>query len=271
MSIKIIISLIIFLFGVIGCGSSELVVSDLAENITVDGNHEDWNGKLKFFEDEKVAIGFQNDQENLYFCLVTSDRQTAMKIMLLGLTVWFEPENDDQEIGLQYPIKMENVSLRSIMGMMGNKSGKNDFDITINTIMQSQGEFSLIDGDDEIVYSSPVGSNDGYELKVSGTNQQFVYEAKLPIGNNGSAQFPINIFPDEKIEIEIETGKIDMSEMMGRGGMQPGMGMGKGGGMSGGGPGGGGGMRGDGKGGRAGGGSTFMEQLSLDIELKLAK
>ncbi|NOX65572.1 MAG: hypothetical protein GXO85_07175, partial [Chlorobi bacterium] len=100
-------------------------------------------------------------------------------------------------------------------------------------------------------------------IKVGGTNQQFVYEAKIPIGNNSLAQFPINIFPNEKVEIEIKTGEIDMSEMRGEG-------MVNGSGMSGGGPGGGG-MRGGGKGGRAGGGSTFMEKLSLDIDLKLAK
>ncbi len=254
MNVKIILVTWLFLIGVIGCGSSELVISNLADNITIDGNHEDWNGKLKFFEDEKIALGFQNDQENLYFCLVTPGRQTAMKIMLLGLTVWFEPENGDQEIGLQYPKKMEDILPRSLMGMMGNKRGKYDFDTTINTIMQSQGEFSLIDGDDEIIYSSPIGNNNGYEIKVGGTNQQFVYEAKIPIGNNSLAQFPINIFPNEKVEIEIKTGEIDMSVMRGEG-MQPD----------------GSGMRGGGKGGRAGAGSTFMEKLSLDIELKLAK
>lgn len=268
MNVKIILVTWLFLIGIIGCGSSELVISNMADNITIDGNHEDWNGKLKFFEDEKVALGFQNDQKNLYFCLVTSDRQTAMKIMLFGLTVWFEPENGDQEIGLQYPKKMENISPRRLMGMMGNKRGKYDFDVTINTIMQSQGEFSLINGDDEIIYSSPIGNNNGYEIKVGGTNQQFVYEAKIPIGNNSLAQFPINIFPNEKVEIEIETGEIDISELRESGSMLPGLE--KGSGMSGRGPGGGG-MRGGGKGGRAGGGSTFMEKLRLDVELKLAK
>ncbi|VAX15809.1 hypothetical protein MNBD_IGNAVI01-1529, partial [hydrothermal vent metagenome] len=260
MTVKISLIASLMLLSFIGCGSSELIVSDPAEKITVDGDHEDWNGKLKFFEDEKVALGFQNDQENLYFCLVTSDKQTAMKIMLHGLTIWFEPENGEQEIGLQYPKKMENISPRSLREMMGGKRGKNDFDITINSIMQHQGEFSLIDDDDEIIYSSAIGSNDGYEIKVRGRNQQFVYEAKIPIGNNGLAQFPMNIFPNEKIEIKFETGEIDMSEMMGSGGM------GRESGMSGGG------MRNGGMGrGRSGSGAMGMEKFSLDIELKLAK
>ena len=83
MNVKIISIISLFLLSFVGCSSSELMVSSSVNNITIDGNHEDWSGKLKYYEDEKVAIGFQNDDKNLYFCLVTSDRANAMKIMTL--------------------------------------------------------------------------------------------------------------------------------------------------------------------------------------------
>jgi len=265
---------IVFIVGLslisfIGCSSSELMLSSTTDSkIAVDGNHEDWNGKLKYYEDEKAAIGFQNDGENLYFCLVTSNKSNVMKIMSMGLTVWFEPENGDQTIGLQYPQKMANVAPQNLMGKNRSQNNNSDFEVTVNALMQNQGEFVLVDEDEEILYASPIGSSDGYEIKIGAVNQQFVYEAKIPIGNNSEAQMPINIFPNEKFTIEFKTGEIDMDAMRKSGGMQGGMGQG-GGGLQGGGQGGRGNMQSGG--GRGGSSRMGMERFRLDVEVKLSK
>lgn len=267
MNIQIISIVILLIFGFIGCSSSELMISDSISDITIDGNQEDWSGKLKYFRDERIAIGFQNDDENLYICLVTSDRANAMKIMTLGLTVWFNPENGEQEIGVQYPKKMDDASSRRSMELNKNNQPHIDFKATVNTMMQYQGEYLLIDDNEEIFYAAPLGTNDGFEIKVGAMNEQFVYEAKVPIGNNSQAQIPINVFPNEKVAVRFETGEIDKNEMREGGGMKPGKGNGSedmSGGMQGGGPPGG--MRGDHGGSRPG-----MERLNFDVEVKLSK
>jgi len=271
MNKKIFLIVGLSLISFIGCSSSEVMLSSATESkIVVDGNHEDWNGKLKYYEDEQTAIGFQNDEENLYFCLVTSNKSNVMKMMTLGLTIWFEPANDEQIIGLQYPKKMDGNNLKDLMGKNRNKNQNSDFEVTINTMMQNQGEFLLVDEDDEILYASPIGSNDGFKIKVGAVGQQFVYEAKVPIGNNSQAQMPINIFPGEKFTIEFETGEFDMEEMKKNGGMQSG-GMGQGGG-GGGMQGGGQGMRGNMQSGGRGGSSRMgIERFRLDVDVKLAK
>jgi hypothetical protein len=270
MKIKIILSVGLLLFSFIGCSSSELMISKVPKTkIVVDGNHEDWNGKLKYFEDEKAAIGFQNDEDYLYFCLVTADKANAKKIMALGLTVWFQPSGDEETIGLVYPLRMDNISPKSLMGMNRNNNGDSDFDMTVFAMMQNQGELELINDDDEILYSAALGSNEGFKIKVAAVNQQFVYEAQVPIGNNELAQIPINVFPNEKINVEFETGEINFDEMRGSGGMQgQGMGKGGGGGMQGGGQGGRGSMQ---SGGRSGQSRMGMERFRLEVDLKLAK
>ena len=272
MNKKIILIIGLSLISFIGCSSSEMMISNSVEKeIVVDGNQEDWNGKLKYFEDERVAVGFQNDTDNIYFCLVSSDKSNAMKIMSLGLTVWFNPENGEQVIGLQYPKKMDRVAPQNLMGKNRNQNNNSDFEITINTMMQNQAVFDLVDEDGEIIYSVPLGGNDGFEIKVGAVNKQFVYEAKVPIGNNNQAQIPINIFPGENFTIEFETGEIDLDEMMKNGGIQ--QRMDQGGGMSGGMQGGGrnsGGMQG-GRGGQSGSSREGMERLSFDVEVKLSK
>lgn len=261
---KPLVLFLIIIVSLIGCSSSEVLLSGAVESqINVDGNHEDWNGKLIYQEDEKLAIGFQNDEENLYFCLVTSNKSDVMKIMSLGLTIWFEPESDEQVIGLQYPKRMDGTNLKNLMGKNKNKNGNSDFEMTITAMMQNQGEFFLVDEDEEIIYASPIGSNDGYEIKVGGVNNQFVYEAKIPIGNNSHALMPINVFPSEKLILEFVTGEFDIEEMRKNGGMQMGQGA-----MQGGEQGGVGSMQ---SGVRGGVSRMGMERFRLDVEVKLAE
>ncbi len=265
---KIFIASILFI-SFVGCSSSVLMLSNAASSkIIVDGNQEDWDGKLKYFKDEQTAIGFQNDDDNLYFCLVTHNKPSVMKMMTLGLTIWFEPISGEQIVGLQYPKRMDKIASQNLMGKNRNQDNRSDFEMTVNTLMQNQSEFLIVDEDEEILYASPIGSSDGFEIKVNVVNQQFIYEAKIPIGNNSQALMPINIFPNEKFRIRFETGGIDLDELTKDGGSQASR-MGQNyGGMYGGEQGGRGTMQG---GGRVGVSRMGLERFKLNIEVKLAK
>ncbi len=255
-------STLIILISVIGCSPSELMLSSATTNqIIIDGNHKDWDGKLKYFEDDKVAVGFQNDKENLYFCIVSSDKSNVMKILSLGLTTWFYPQGNEQVLGLQYPKRMDRVPPQNLMGKNRNKNDISDLEVTIKAMLQNQGEFAIVDDDNEIIYASPVGSNNGYKIKANAVNRQFVYEAKIPIGNNTQAQIPINIFPNEKIRIEFESGEVDMDELRNNSKMRNNE-------MYGGGEG----MRGNmQRGGGRGNSRMGMERFKLEVDVILAK
>ena len=130
---KIILVVGLSLLSFIGCSSSEPMLSSVADSkIVVDGNHEDWEGKLKYIDYKRVAVGFQNDDENLYLCLVTADKASAKKIIAFGLTIWFQPESNEETIGLLYPLPMDNGSSKNWMGMNKNNSDVSDFEMTIN-------------------------------------------------------------------------------------------------------------------------------------------
>jgi len=252
---------ILFVFGFFGCSSTEIIQSNLLQNrIVVDGNQDDWNGKLKYFEDENIAVGFQNDDKNLYICLATADKANSIKLLSMGLTIWFEPENGEQKIGLQYPKQRTKTSPRNLMGKNRDQNEENDFDVSVKTLMQNQNEFSLINENEEVILTSPIEGNNGYNIKIGTQNQQFVYEAKIPIGNNNLTQMPIDIYPNEMVTILLESGKIDMESVRRNpetdDGMQTGGGQGSRGGMGGG--------RGSGK-----GGISRPEASSLDLELEV--
>jgi len=235
MKIKIFGFAILFVFGFFGCSSTEIIQSNLLQNhIAVDGNQDDWNGKLKFIEEENVAIGFQNDDKNLYICLATADKANSIKLLSMGLTIWFEPENGEQKIGLQFPKQRNKTSPRNLMGKNRSQNEENDFDVSVKTMMQNQNEFSLINEDEEVIFVSPISGNHGYEIKIGTQNQQFIYEAKIPIGNNRLATMPIDIYPGEMVTVLLESGKIDMESVRRNsetdGGMQTGGGQGSRGG-----------------------------------------
>jgi hypothetical protein len=61
------------------------------QTIRVDGNDEEWRAILEPVEDEHLSVAFLNDEEALYFCLVTADGKTIRHISLTGLTVWLDP------------------------------------------------------------------------------------------------------------------------------------------------------------------------------------
>jgi len=261
--------ILLVLISQVGCGSSDLIVSKSVDNeITIDGNQEDWNGSLKYFEDEKLAVGFQNDSIYLYLCITTSDRSNAMKILSLGLTVWFEPDSGEKVIGLRYPQKLERVNFRNIAAMNINKEDKYDFETIVATMLQYQNEYSIVNEDDYSLYAFPIGNKNGFEIKAGTSMGQFVYEVKIPIANNGESIVLVNVLPGEKLSVGFETGEFDIGEMrknMSLSGMTSG-GM-RGGGRSGGG------KSGVGRGGqRSGSGSgEVAEQLEFWIEVKLTK
>ena len=72
--------------------------------ITIDGMTEDWKGLLYLLADEQVFVGFMNDQEYLYVCLVSGDSRRPSQLMREGLTVWFDPAGGTKKVlGIKYP------------------------------------------------------------------------------------------------------------------------------------------------------------------------
>ena len=254
------------------CGTSDIFISKNAgKEIKIDGDRSDWKGKLEVLDDEQIAVGFLNNEENLFLCLTTNDRENIMKIVSQGLTVWFYPEERDNVIGLNYPQQLTEFPR---MERMRNDDGQKDYrqnpDARINNLLQSQSEYSIVDEDNNALFNYPVGSNTGFEVKASYANNYFVYEAKIPIGNNNISEVVVDVLPKEILSVLFETAEIDIDNIRnqmssGRMGQGEGMGTRPDGGMSGEGMGqsGGRGQRGERP------NQNMMDQLEFDLDVKL--
>ncbi|MFH0733868.1 MAG: hypothetical protein V1773_04780 [bacterium] len=270
--ISVIIAVSIFL---ISCSSATKITSSFSQNsINVDGNQSDWQGQLKPISGEGLAVGFKNDNEKLYICLITTDRAKIMKILHQGLTVWIEPDGSDRSIGIKYPIKPNVFDLKKSNMMDKKENGIENIEEMTNKLLETQTEYSIVNQDNYPLYSYQINTQDNLKIKAGYQNYQFVYELGIKLNDDKLINLLENN-ADNLLKVGFVTEKFEMPErpdnMGGGDGMEPP----SGGGMeppSGGGMGGMGGGRPP-MGGMQGGMQDSMKQLDywFDVKLTLGK
>lgn len=264
-ALLIIFTGMLFLYG---CSGASKVESSFANSaIKIDGDQSDWAGNLKTIKDDNVAYGFRNDGQNLYLCLVTSDASKVLRILTMGLTVWLNPGNSKDEIGVKFPLRPDRGEMRDFR-MQGNDSNApRDREQRIKNMIAMQKELTVTNKDDLPLYTSEIETAKDFQAFISYEKDQFVYELKVPLEGNNNAQTVLKTQPGDDVEVKIETGKMEMPQR--QGGMRTGNG-GEGGNRP---PMGGGGREGGGRrgGGERGGSRQNFKPLEYSFDVKLAK
>jgi len=203
--------------------------------IVIDGKTDDWQGDLYVVPGERLSIGFINDPDNLYVCLLTSDTFTRFQIMSQGLTVWFDPKGGKEKVfGIKFPLGPPAGQQPKITM---SETGDPVFDEPPGTSMN---EFEIVRSEKEPVQRMEFSQAKGLEIKVASSTGLIVYEMKIPIVQSGQDPVAVGSVPGKTVGIGFETGKVDISKMPrgNRGGMPGGGGAGRppmgGGGASGG-------------------------------------
>jgi hypothetical protein len=103
---------LVFLALLLAAGGAGLVAADAARafrsgwrtsEIRVDGIDEEWRPILQPVKGQHFSVGFLNDDEALYFCLVTADRNAIRQIGTMGLTLWLDPAGGGKKgFGVRY-------------------------------------------------------------------------------------------------------------------------------------------------------------------------
>jgi len=255
-----------------GCSSVPEVTSTLNHNdIIIDGNQQDWGTSFIPVKNDNVAVGFRNDGENLYVCMITSDNQKIVKILSQGLTVWLYPSDSKDAIGIQYPVKKTMEEMH--VAREDNSTNPEDINGRIQHLLSIQNELIIVDDNNIGIYSSSPNAEKGFKAKIGYSMNQLVYELKVPLkGNKEFSQVVLNAKPEDKIGVTFETGKMENN----KGGDQKGE-SGEGGGGRRGGGGGMGGSRGSGMGRGGNGGRTSgnpsgrdFSPLKYEFKVKLA-
>jgi len=262
--------LVVFPAFLTSCGDEEIKSMWSDNSIVIDGNQTDWLGKLKYLPDQKSAVGITNDDENLYLCLATSDTSKMFQLFITGFTVWFDPQNGEEKIGVQYPLKADEIDRMPTQNRQGGE--RPDFKVRLGEFKSSQTEFRIVDADNFPLTSYNIKNDIGISIDIGYQMGLLVYEMKIPLKGNLVGDHILNLSPGDEFSLGFESGEFNRSGFGKRGdgsgfGMdnppEGGMG-GRGGGMSGGGMPPGGGM---GRGGQRPG----FEKIDFEVSVKLAE
>ncbi len=245
---------------VTGCGEEEIKSYWLENDITIDGDQMDWQGKLQYLADEHSALGIANDEQNLYLCLVTNDTLKMFQFFVTGFTVWFEPKNGGEKIGVQYPLKSDDI--RKMMQKGDRREGNiPDSKLGIGEFKKMQNELRIINEDNFPMTAYSLNNEIGIKVDVGYQRGQFVYEMQIPILKPLFSYHNLNLLPGDKITLAFESGEFDRGDL---GGQNRGSGFGMNG-------------RGGGKGGGRGGGNRggsmppSIEKIDFEVQFKLAQ
>ncbi|MDP2036894.1 MAG: hypothetical protein Q8L04_05890 [Ignavibacteria bacterium] len=251
------------------CSSSAVVQNTWrSTEIKIDGNFTDWQNHLKLLPEQKISLGFTNDDKFFYMCLVTEDRMKVMQMTRAGLITWFIPSSGSENtFGIKYPLPNKNPPREQMQNMgreMFQQGGQGGLDKIVNVMLEKQNEMQILNSDKYSLSLLPIENQDGIKAKLGYVDNKFVYELQVPLAVHSDYAFQIATMPGENMQIKFETEQTEAAAGRGAG---AGMAQGGGGQMGGGGMGG---MRQG-----AGGGNTqrfqMPEPLNYSTEVKLAQ
>ena len=187
--------------------------------IIIDGKTDDWRGALAILEDGNTSIGFSNDQEYLYVCLIAEDELMRHQIMTQGMTAWFDPQGGTKKaFGIKYPL---GTSPGERAMRPQGEQGEVGFEDFPEEVLS---ELEIITSRKEASQKMPVEEATGIEIKAVSASGLLVYELKIPLLQTEEHPFAVGAQPGKKIGVGFETAKFSPGKMPGRfsGGMPPG-------------------------------------------------
>jgi hypothetical protein len=197
--------------------------------VIVDGRSDDWSGNLYLLDDERISIGFLNDRENLYICLLAEDNALRTRMMQSGLTVWFDPTGG----------KKKALGIRILAGPHpgGGPMPKPEEDTREMDASEDEppggprSEIEIIDPESGGIRKFDPEDAGGIEIKAVPSSGLYVYELKIPFVRSDEFPIAVGASPGSTIGVGFETEKTDSGKRpgpgdggMGEGGGRPPMG-----------------------------------------------
>jgi len=225
-----------------GCSSVVQLTSDWkTAEITIDGNHNDWETSLYNLEKTNINIGVLNDTENLYICLISYDRNVRRQILDGGFTVWFDPAGGtDEKYGIKFPVgrprknrtmnvdydnrppqmpgrndtEVDDIMPPPMPDNMDSLSWRSDFGDKQNKMLSMFNEIQFLGPEEKDVQLATILELKTIKVHIGMTDRAFVYELKVPL--HRTDDFPFTIVPTNRkniISVEFKTENISMSRM----------------------------------------------------------
>ena len=168
--------------------------------LTVDGKIDDWQGKLLLVEDPPLAVGFLNDAENLYVCLLANEPQMRDQIMRSGLTVWFDPNGGrTKALGIKFPL---GESPRQ-----GSASGERSEGAVQGGMEARSNELEITRPGERTPQIFGIDQAKGIDIKAVPSASELVYELKIRLLPTDNDSIAVGAGAGKTIGVGFEVGK----------------------------------------------------------------
>ncbi len=209
--------LFIALLTFIGCGSSlELTSGWASQELKIDGSGTGLKETTALIQGPEVLVGIKNDKDNLYICLITSNRMTQMQMLALGSTVWFDAEGKkNKSFGVRFPVA----------GLLqGHRfpARENQEDLK-RLIDVAQRKLEFIGPGDDAIHQVSSQEGKGVEARLGYANETLTCELKVPLHKSDAHPYAVNTEPAKTISIGLETGPYSAAMMGQPAGSSPSM------------------------------------------------
>jgi hypothetical protein len=198
-------------------------------DIRIDGNDEDWRDLTQPVKGQHFSVGFVNDDEALYFCLLTKDATTLQQVSRVGLILWLDPAGGKKKtFGVRFP-----VAYGPGYNRRPNRSSGGEGDTP------SRGPDSQSDPAQHDIEILGPGRNDVREVEngQSGVTARYrirgdllVYEIRIPLRKSEQVPFAPGVDPGAALRVELQTPEWRGPVPLRRGGPMIGVGVGRPGG-----------------------------------------
>jgi hypothetical protein len=194
--------------------SSLRINSDWKKNeINIDGDPKEWENRLGYLEDDNISVGISNDNEFIYICLVTGDRNIISQILGGGLILWFNPENEKEKYtGIHYPKKIRGYGdpMKDFQGM--EEKNMND---RFEMFKYKHNKVELIWPGGEQKTLVPLKDNPHVNASIEIVDGLFIYELRAKIKSDSAQHFSIHADTGKVISLGIETSDINSNRPKG--------------------------------------------------------
>jgi len=193
-----------------GCGGKPLSSTWRCTDITVDGAVEDWGETRQPLEKQKVILGVTHDAEYLYLTFTPGDDAMQRQILMLGLTIWFDPQGAKNEhLGIRFPrgARGDRFPFRDHPVDIATEVGRKQFSATLDSLEvlragSRQGDPFAVD---------ELG---GVAVRAQLVGDVFVYELRLPLARSAEHLYAVGAQPGDVIGIGLQTPALDRRRML---------------------------------------------------------
>jgi hypothetical protein len=206
--IGILLLLLPVIFSVTGCGDTQLNSKWRTQNLIIDGKDIDWGNTLNYIDDLKALVGVENDNKFLYLCLVTNDQELEVKVLSMGLTIWFDrTANDDKDFGIKFPIGRGGINKTAMRKMIDNPVGERpNLEKMREMVVKNENEVEIM-GKNNDISRVPITELKGVKVKLGLKGGRLVYEMKIPLSHKGVFNYALNADTGSTISVGLETGR----------------------------------------------------------------